>query len=119
MKTIPLILFSIGLAVTGQIFLKIGMDEIGKVELSQFLSLIMKVLTSPILIIGLLFYAVSAVLWMMVLSQVNLSYAYPFLGLTYVAMLFLTKFFLQEQISTWRWLGTALIFLGVLVSAKQ
>lgn len=119
MKSIPLILFSISLAIMGQMFLKMGMDKIGRVGLSQLSSSLAKMATSPVIIIGLIFYATAAVLWMVVLSQVNLSYAYPFLGLTYVAMLFLTKYFFNEFIPSWRWVGTAIIFLGVLISAKQ
>ncbi|HEX21554.1 MAG TPA: hypothetical protein ENH19_02750 [Actinobacteria bacterium] len=119
MKSIPLILVSISLAIMGQIFLKMGMNHIGKVDFSQFTSSLSKMATSPVIIVGLSFYAISAVLWMVVLSQVNLSYAYPFLGLTYVAILFLTKYIFNEYIPPWRWVGTAVIFLGVLISAKQ
>lgn len=116
MRAVPLILLSIGLAMTGQMCLKFGMNQMGKVELP---ALLVKMATSPLIITGLTFYAVAAVLWMIVLSKVNLSYAYPFLGLTFVGMLFLTKFIFHEDISLWRWIGALLIFIGVLISARQ
>jgi len=103
----------------GQMFLKMGMNRMDSVNLSQFSSTLVKMATSPIIVTGLFFYAMSAVLWMVVLSQVDLSYAYPFLGLTYVVIPFLTKFLFNEIIPPWRWVGTAVILLGVLISAKQ
>ena len=119
MKTILLIMLSIGMAITGQLFLKMGMDRIGRVETNALASSLLRMATSPIIIVGLFCYATSAVIWMIVLSHVPLSYAYPFLGLTYVAMLFLTKYVFMESIPPWRWAGTLLIFIGVLVSAKK
>lgn len=116
MKAIPLILLSIAIAMAGQVSLKFGMNDIGRLGL---MPLLIKMATSPIILMGLTLYAVSAVLWMIVLSRVDLSYAYPFLGLTFVGMLFLTKFVFHEDINLWRWAGTALIFVGVVVSAKQ
>lgn len=119
MKTILLILLSITLAIAGQMFLKVGMDRIGRVEANALVSSLLRMATSPVIIVGLFCYATSAVLWMIVLSHVPLSYAYPFLGLTYVAMLFVTKYAFMESIPPWRWAGTLLIFIGVLVSAKK
>jgi len=116
MKAIPLILFTITLAMAGQICLKFGMNEIGRSGLTAMLT---KMAISPIILTGLTFYAVSAVFWMIVLSRVDLSYAYPFLGLTFVGMMFLTKFIFHEDINIWRWAGTAMIFIGVVVSARQ
>ncbi len=84
MKAIPLILFSIAIAMAGQVSLKFGMNDIGRLGLTQLLT---KMSTSPIILMGLALYAVSAVLWMIVLSRVDLSYAYPFLGLTFVGHL--------------------------------
>lgn len=117
MKTILLILFSISTAIAGQIFLKVGMDRIGRVEAGALFSSLVRMASSPIIITGLFCYATSAVVWMIVLSHVPLSYAYPFLGLTYVAMLFITKYAFNESIPPWRWAGTLLIFIGVLASA--
>lgn len=110
-------MLSIGMAITGQLFLKMGMDRIGRVETNALASSLLRMATSPIIIVGLFCYATSAVIWMIVLSHVPLSYAYPFLGLTYVAMLFLTKYVFLEPIPPWRWAGTLLIFVGVLVSS--
>ncbi len=116
MKAVPLILLTIALAMTGQVFLKFGMDGIGKPGLMSMLS---KMATSPIILTGLSFYAFSAILWMIVLSNVELSFAYPFLGLTFVGMLFLTKYIFHEEINMWRWAGTIMIFVGVMISARQ
>lgn len=120
LKSVPLILVSIALAIAGQMFLKVGMDQMGKAnKVGINVASLVKMASTPVIIVGLFFYAVSAVLWMIVLSQVNLSYAYPFLGLTYVIIPFLTKYFFQEQIPPLRWVGVLVVFVGVLISAKQ
>jgi len=53
-----------------------------------------------------------------VLSAVDLSFAYPFLGFTYVLVLVLSKFILKEDVSLIRWIGTIIITIGVIVISR-
>jgi len=120
-KSIPLILLSISIAVAGQILLKLGMNRIGVVslngfgELGQLFSAIFK---SPLVLFGLFLYMVSAVVWLVVLSSVDLSFAYPFIGSSYVFVLILSRFILKEDVNPIRWIGALVITAGVIILSR-
>ena len=120
-KSILVILLSIGIAVGGQILLKIGMNKIGPINISSAGSLghlFSEIFKSPVVLAGLFLYMISAALWLIVISSVDLSFAYPFIGLTYVLILIVSKFVLKEDVNPVRWIGTAIITIGVVVISR-
>jgi drug/metabolite transporter (DMT)-like permease len=120
-SSILLILFSISIAVAGQILLKIGINRIGMVNfgnLDALKQLFFGVIKSPMVISGLFLYVISAAIWLVVLSAVDLSFAYPFIGFTYVMVLVLSKFILKEDVNPIRWAGALIITIGVIVISR-
>lgn len=120
-SSILLILFSISIAVAGQILLKIGINHIGIVnfsDLEALKQLFFGVIKSPLVISGLFLYVISAAIWLIVLSAVDLSFAYPFIGFTYVMVLVLSKFILKEDVNPIRWAGALIITIGVIVISR-
>jgi len=120
-KSILLILLSIGIAVGGQVLLKLGLNKIGSVNvisLSGLGHLFLGIIKSPMVITGLFCYVISAAIWLVVLSAVELSFAYPFIGLTYVLILFISRFVLKEDVNPIRWVGAAIITIGVVVISR-
>ncbi len=120
-SSILLILFSISIAVAGQILLKIGINRIGIVDFSgleALKQLFFGVIKSPLVISGLFLYVISAAIWLVVLSAVDLSFAYPFIGLTYVMVLILSRFILKEDVNPIRWAGALIITIGVVVISR-
>ncbi|MBU2563605.1 MAG: EamA family transporter [Actinobacteria bacterium] len=120
-SSILLILFSISIAVAGQILLKIGINRIGMVNfgnLDALKQLFFGVIKSPLVISGLFLYVISAAIWLVVLSAVDLSFAYPFIGFTYVMVLVLSKFILKEDVNPIRWAGALIITIGVIVISR-
>ncbi len=120
-SSILLILFSISIAVAGQILLKIGINRIGIVDFSgmeALKQLFFGVIKSPLVISGLFLYVISAAIWLVVLSAVDLSFAYPFIGLTYVMVLILSRFILKEDVNLIRWVGALIITIGVIVISR-
>jgi len=120
-RSITFILISISIAVAGQLVLKIGMDRIGALDLrgiSSVVRLFMEVVRSPLVLLGLFLYVISAGLWLVVLSAVDLSFAYPFIGLTYVMVLVLSRLILKEDVNPIRWAGAAIITIGVIVLSR-
>lgn len=120
-KSILLILLSIGIAVGGQILLKLGMNKIGPINISSASSLghfFTGIFKSPMVLVGLFLYMISAAIWLVVISAVDLSFAYPFIGLTYVLILFVSKFLLKEGVTPIRWVGAAIITIGVIVISR-
>lgn len=120
-SSILLILLSISIAVGGQILLKIGINRIGIVSLNgfdDFRQLFLGIIKSPLVISGLFLYVISAAVWLIVLSAVDLSFAYPFIGFTYVMVLILSKFILKEDVNLIRWIGAIIITIGVVVISR-
>ncbi len=120
-RSVTFILISISIAVAGQLVLKIGMDRIGALDLRGIASVVRlftEVVKSPLVLLGLFLYVISAGLWLVVLSAVDLSFAYPFIGLTYVMVLVLSRLILKEDVNPIRWAGAAIITIGVIVLSR-
>jgi uncharacterized membrane protein len=64
---------------------------------------------------GLCAYAISTAIYFYVLSRVNLSWAYGLNGITYVLAVVLAATVLAENVSVLRWIGVAVIVIGVVV----
>ena len=122
MKNLLLILTCVILGVCGQLLLKQGMsaDPDRVDQASEVLPRLWKAATNPVVLLGFVFYGVSAALWLIVLTRAELSYAYPLLSLGYVAVVFLSRIFFHEAVTTTRFLGTLVICVGVwLISRTQ
>ena len=113
MTMVFVILASMGCAVGGQLSLKRGMNRTGRVSRTSG-SLDWRSGAGGILS-GLSFYGVSTVLWLYALSRVELSYAFPFLSLAYLAIMLGARFGLAESLPRHRILGSAFIVLGVIL----
>jgi multidrug transporter EmrE-like cation transporter len=74
---------------------------------------------NPWMIAGLGCYAISIVVWMSVLSKVEVSAAYPLTSMGFVLAAALGFFFLGEQISLQRGLGIALICAGLVFLTRS
>ncbi len=119
-KYIPLILFTVFTNFLSQIMLKKGMATIGKIELSWsgLMSSALDVLFNWSIIFGLLVMMVSMTSHLIVLSRVEISFAYPFLGLSFVLITVYGHFYLAEAVTMWRVIGVLLICSGVAVVAR-
>lgn len=114
-----LLLVVIILNVLGHVFLKAGMNKIGGISPAQLLSDFTKVFSTPFIILGLLSYALSVAMYMVVLSRAHLSYAYPLLnGLAYALIILISWQIFREPFSTIKWIGIFLILLGVILVGK-
>lgn len=107
------LLTSVGLATTGQLLLKSGMDRVGELNVGQVGTLISQVFTTWQLIFGLLVFGMSSIFWLITLSRVPLSTAYPIVSLSYVLILSLSWLLLGERPGITVWLGALLIMGGV------
>ena len=115
-KSLALILLAILIAVGGQFSLKYGVGQVGRIDgaaIANPLQLLTRVALNKYVILGLMLYGMGAAVWIVVLSRVPLSFAYPMLGLSYVAVVLVSALFLQESVSLTRWAGVVLIVVGV------
>jgi drug/metabolite transporter (DMT)-like permease len=116
--SIALILVSVAFAVSGQLTLKSAMDNVPPIGAHQVKSpgdTISRVAGQPRVWIGLCLFGISALFWLVVLTRLPLSVAYPFVGLTYIVVVFWSRFVLDESVPVLRWMGVALIAVGIAV----
>ena len=120
-KFIPLILFTVLTNAAAQIMLKKGMLKVGGFpnEGQAVAGFVNRTLTSPLVFIGLCIFAISMASHLVVLSRVELSYAYPFLSLAYVLVAVYAYFVFQEDVSTIRVAGIAFICVGTVLISRS
>lgn len=114
-KFIPLILFTVFTNFGSQILLKKGMTSIQQFDMtgSGIMGAFLDIIFNKYVIGGLVVMAISMGSHLVVLSRVDISYAYPFLGLSFVLVTAWGHFVLSESVDFWRILGVLLICLGV------
>ena len=114
------IFISIFLAVIGQLLLKMGMLRIGgfPLNISNLVHQYTRILLNPFIIAGLFGFFVSMLVWLYVLSRLELSFAYPFVALNYVLILLGSHFLLKETISPVKMIGVAVIMVGVYLISR-
>jgi drug/metabolite transporter (DMT)-like permease len=114
-----LLLLSVSASVTGQLFLKIGAGKLGRVDTTNALQQILGIITTPELLMGLACYGVGAVVYILLLTRVNLSVAGPSASLVYVFSVLLGYFIFKESIPLMRLAGLSLIVCGVILVVWQ
>lgn len=119
MSSTILMIFAIILNVCGHLFLKAGMNRIGAISINQLVGNFTVIFTTPFVILGLLSYVSSVAMYMVVLSKVNVSYAYPLMmGLGYVLIVLFSWQIFAEPFSFFKWIGIVLILVGVFLLGK-
>ena len=112
-----LIVGSVSLNVGAQILIKKAMQGLGKLNLcfEHLWQLCLSVGTNAYLLLAMGAYALSLVLWMVTLSRVNLSLAYPFQSLGYVLTAVAGFYFFHEPLSPLKLFAIGIIMVGVLL----
>lgn len=111
MKIILLILFNVILLTGGQLLWKKSLAAAGGISLHNFLQVFM----SPFVLAGLFLYVVATVVWFVVLSKADLSFAYPLQSMAYIVGMLAAWLILKEAIPVTRWVGVLIIMMGVAV----
>ena len=101
--------------------LKQGMTQMGPLSLtiSSTARIVWSIATSPLVIGGLLIYGLGTFFWLITLSRLELSVAYPFVSLNHVVIFLLAWLVLKEQISPLRAVGVVIICAGMLLVARS
>lgn len=121
MKYIPFILFTVATNAAAQLMLKYGMMSIGSLSFSGVNPVIkiLQIVFSPWVFAGLCTFVVSMASHLYVLSKVDLSFAYPFLSLAYVAVAVFAYLLWREDLNAYRIAGIALICVGTVLIAHS
>jgi multidrug transporter EmrE-like cation transporter len=115
-----LIAISVVVSVLGQTIIKVGVSQPRIVtETAIWMKPIAMIVQSPLVMFGLVLYAIGALAWILVLSKMNLSYAYPFLALNFVLITVMGRVVLHEPVPTMRWFGLGFIIIGILIVSRS
>ncbi len=106
--------------VAGQLLLKAAMIKVGAVptvaaELPHFL---IATFTNWQVVLGLTFAVTASVFWMGAVSRSDISFAYPFMALAIVLVLVMAGQLFGEQVPLGRWIGVAIVCVGLIVAAR-
>jgi multidrug transporter EmrE-like cation transporter len=112
---VALVIASVLMAAVGQLLLRHGMQAAQKLADAGTGGLVGNAVRSASVYAGLAVFGVSALLWMLALAKVPLSYAYPFNGIGFVLILLVSRFRLHEHVSLARWIGAVVVFAGILL----
>lgn len=120
-KYIPLILSGVLLNSLAQLCIKQGMRVIGPFAftLENLLPIGLKVIANPFLLLGMACYAVSIFLWLLVLSRVDVGYAYPMLSVGYIVTAVAGRALFGEMLGFNRLSGILFICLGVFLITRS
>lgn len=116
-----LVLFGVLLNAAAQLLLKAGTNAVGHFafDKSNILPVGWQLATEPHILGGLTCYVVSVVVWIMALSRVEVSIAYPMLSIGYVVNAAAAYLLFGEAVSPMRMAGIGIIILGVYIVARS
>jgi len=121
LKIISLLLLADISESAGELFFKKAVMQTGvdHVVILNFISFLLNLMATPSLWFGILIYTANFILWMAVLSRLDLSIAFPISNATFVIIPFFSMIVLHEKISMVRWLGAVCIIIGVTLISRS
>ena len=118
LKVIVVLSCGIVIGTLGDIILAQGVKSLGDIKVNSLTSLwnlVKKVVHTPRILIAVCFMIACFLIWLTVLSWADLSLVLPMTAMSYVLNAILAKPMLGETVSPRRWLGTFIVFLGVVI----
>jgi multidrug transporter EmrE-like cation transporter len=118
---LALILTGVLLNAVAQLLLKAGSRVIAGIDVNPGNAwlLLERVAVNPPIIGGLACYAISVVVWILALSRVDVSVAYPMLSIGYVVNAVAAWMLFGEQLNAARMAGIGVIIVGVWLVARN
>ena len=115
-----IILLTVSFSAIGQLVLKIGVstESVTKAMQGNVTDIAVAMVFSPLIWVGLFIYGVCIIAWLWVLTKVELSVAYPFIGISFVITMLFSYYLLGENVNITRIFGTLLIAMGCILVAR-
>ena len=103
----------------GQILFKHGMNIVGRVNnVRDILGKLTQAFLNPYILGGIAIYGFTTLVWLVILSRVKLSIAYPMLSAGYVLSILFSWLLFKESIPKIRIIGALIICIGVYLVAQ-
>jgi multidrug transporter EmrE-like cation transporter len=118
-QTLALILIAVTMSAVAQIFFKLGLVSAAPVGSQPSAAPgVITALFTPGVLLGLALYGVGTLVWLTALNRVDVSQAYPFVGVGFVLTAILGHFLFGDQISVQRAAGILLVIMGIIIIAR-
>lgn len=116
-----MILSGVLLNAGAQLMLKAGTRVIGVIGATEtgLVNTLTAVVLQPYIIAGLGCYVLSVGIWIVALSRVDVSIAYPMLSIGYVVNAFAAWWLFGETLTVMRLIGIGIILVGVFILARS
>ena len=116
-----LLLTGVLLNAAAQLFLKAGTTRIGEFAFSidNIVPIGWQLATQPFIVAGVLCYGISLIVWIMGLSRVPVSIAYPMLSIGYIVSAVAAWYLFGESLSAQKMAGIGFIMIGVYLVARS
>ena len=114
------ILGTIVFTVYGQLMIKWRIVKFGAFPdlFNDKIIYLFKALFDPWIFSGFASAFIASFFWMATMTKLELSHAYPFMGLSFVLVLFFSTLFLGEDLSIYKMIGAFLIVLGIIIVSR-
>ena len=116
-----LLITGVLLNAAAQLLLKGGTNRLGVITLNadNWAPMLVRMASEGYFVAGAALYAVSLVVWIVGLSRVPVSVAYPMLSIGYIVNALAAQYLFGEAVTTARWLGIGFIVVGVYLVARS
>jgi multidrug transporter EmrE-like cation transporter len=114
---ILLLLVNVVLGVFAQIALKKGADQCGMTSYRglKFKTIVKRYIANKQVRMGAILYGIGLLTWIIVLTKLDLSFAYPAISANYFIVALVSKFYFGDYVSWKRWLSIFVIISGIIV----
>ncbi|MCC2249972.1 MAG: EamA family transporter [Bacillota bacterium] len=111
------ILGTIGFTVYGQLILKWKIDQYGSLPNAFMgkINFLLQLLLNPWILSGLFSAFLAALCWMAAMTKFDISYAYPFMSLSFVLVFILSAVLFGEPVSPPKIVGFSLVIAGIII----
>ena len=107
------------ISAVAQLLLRHGMKKVGAVSsFAHAPRMLLIALSNPTVLAGLAIFGISALTWLIALSRVELSIAYPMVSLGYIFVIFFSWLILKEPVKPITFIGCFVIMLGVFLISR-
>ena len=119
--TFSLLMLGVLLNAAAQLLLKAGTNRVGEFafSLENIVPIGARLVANPPILAGLGCYVVSVVVWVLALSRVPVSVAYPMLSVGYIVNAFAAWMLFGESLAAQKLIGIGFIIVGVFLVARS
>ena len=119
--TFSLLMTGVLLNAAAQLLLKAGTNRVGEFAftLDNLVPIGSKLIANPPILAGLTCYVVSVVVWILALSRVPVSIAYPMLSVGYIVNALAAWMLFGESLTAQKLVGIGFIVVGVYLVARS